>query len=547
MKIENKKETRLAPPLNPERIVKPRKLYNPDPKFICWDSYSKTVLYDDAPSVSQEQGWDLLELCKWLWEANSWPRKGNKRLPILLVCRNPQEAFLQLHTHFADDPNWNCNLKHQDTEVYGRDGKLHKPKIKTSKNDHIGFMGFRYNKENRYLWPISPLDFIEDFDRYYPDVSEIERLYTFALDLRQFIVKNRLRFSTTRGGVAAQLLRDGRFYPDPRRKVPMKTNEKARRALPGNYVRSKRTTHNTRVKGKIFEIDQENSHHYCAENINLPDANTLFAHGRFLTESDEPYVRAGHWYFDELMKQHGLFRVGVLIPKYLNGYLPSWAQPTHSTVRNVFLYSNEIPLAKKLGIDIRYISYCFTSPDTDSGLPKFAQWAQEQIVESKPNRKIWLKPMLLSTYGLLGTRPRKHEVAFHRTESEKAEPETYWIGPVPVTLQKLVTKRELQPSFANVVQRGMIEAETRKLSVEKARELEYDGHDVIAIHSDALHILDEGQLLPLLEPPWRLKRTLTNYVRLDNVSYESDEAVCTPGRTHRDKEKRQKRRAKTLR
>jgi hypothetical protein len=275
-------------------------------------------------------------------------------------------------------------------------------------------------------------------------------------------------------------------------------------------------------------LDQENAHHYAAATLALPAANRLYARGRFATKCDSPYCGKRSPLFKHLLEQHGLFRVGCLIPRHLSGHLPPWAQPTREgSVHDIYLYSNEIPFAESLGIEIFYISHCWTADSTDKGLAKFADWSTVQVKNSGEN-KAWLKPTLLSAYGLLGVRPRKLKTGYYR--NDKGTPQRYNLGATPITVKEVVTTKEIQSPIANVIQRGMIEAEVRKLSIEMARRLSKEGHTIVAIHADCVMVKDEGNQLPLLEKPWRLKETLTHFRIVDSVSYVCDQKSVLPGR-----------------
>jgi hypothetical protein len=204
-------------------------------------------------------------------------------------------------------------------------------------------------------------------------------------------------------------------------------------------------------------------------------------------------------------------------------------------LQNVFLYSNELPLARELGVEIRHVSYAWTSPDTDKGLTKYAQWARDEV-NHMPRHKAWIKPTLLSAYGILGARPRQIEMAFWRSES--GEDFRYLLGPTPITMKKLRTSKEIQPVIANTIHRGMIEAQTRTLSIELARQLEREEHNVLGIHADAILVRDEDQQFPLLSPPWRIKDRYGFFQSIDMVSYKADDIEILPGRKRRKGKKR---------
>jgi hypothetical protein len=483
------------------------------------------VWYEDKTEMRAE--WDLVEFVRFIRE--NWPRdRAGKKMttPILFVCHNPHRVFERLHKVFENDPEWNVKFSVGTGDKFHRDGEVKPPRVRSVRDIRISLFGFRDgNRKTKYFHTVCPLDFMDDFRKYGdPTWPEYIRLYQWGGSVRQWVQKHKLKLSPTRGGLSAQLLRDRKFYPDARRKVPKATNENARVAMPGNFYAMREQSIDRMYQG-VFVIDQENAHHYAAETVELPNANDLFARGRFATQADLPYAREKRITFENLIGEYGLFRCRVYVPKGLSGMLPPWA--INHGLHYVYLYSNELELAQSLGVEIRYITYAYTARELDTGLKLYAQWAQRQVKEH-PDNKQWLKPTLLSGYGILGARPRHIEVAHYR--SDKGESYRYLLGPTPVMMKRMKTKRKIQPVVANTVQRGMIEAETRRLSIELARKLEVENHTVIAIHADGLLVKDEGQQLPLLPPPWRVKDRLTGFQAIDDVSYKSDTVCILPGR-----------------
>lgn len=520
--------TNLAPPKTPARVVKPRKAATADMRIAVCTRDGK-VWYEgpqgeDMPNVE----WDLIELIKFL--RDNWPkdRAGKRRTtPILLVCNNPHKVFLRVHNTFKDDPEWKCRFSINTGEkFYIRDGATREPKVRTQQDIRIAFFGFRAsNRSTKYFHVVTPFDYMDDFDAYgKKEWPEYIRLYHWAGSVRKWIRKHELNFSPTRGGVSAQLLRDKRFYPDARRKVPKLTNEKARSAMPGNFYAMVHKEIGTVYKS-VYIIDQQNAHHHAAQTVNLPCANSLFARGRFLSNSDEPYIKERTELYKLLLDENGLYRVRMHVPNHLGGMLPPWAAKAGFV--NTYLYSNEVKLALTLGIEIRHISHAWTSPNIDDGLKQYAEWAEQQVAEN-PDHKSWLKPTLLSAYGILGSRPRHIEMAYWGID--KGEDFRYLLGPTPIVMKKVRTSKKIQPVIANTIHRGMIEAETRKLSVELARQMETEGHHVIGLHADAILVEDEGQQLPLLPPPWRVKDRLAAFTAIDAVSFQSDTMTILPGR-----------------
>jgi hypothetical protein len=491
----------------PDRVIKPRKQNRLQMTLATCDDNLR-VKYEGNLEIE----WELVEFMCWLYY--NWPKREDRRrdVPVMLVCHNPQKAFLTAHNAFNGSPGWQARVT-----VHNNDFMEPAHKVQSADNVFIRLFGWQLkNRHTRYLHPISPLSFMDDWDG---DLME------WGAEIRKWILDNQLRFSPTRGGLAAQLLRDPRFYPAARRKVPKLTNERARNAMPGNYYASIRSD---KVYGKVYLIDQENAHHYAAKTVKLPDPNTLTAKGRYRSLYDKIWIAPGSEAFNHVIREHGLFRMRVFVPNYLMGALPPWAE--YGKLQNVNIYSNELPLLSELGVEIRHVARAYTSPGIDTGLAKYAEWAEKQ--HTSKNRA-WVKPMLLSAYGILGAKPRRLESAY--LQSEKGKPTNYFLGPHPIRMKQIKTSRHIQSPVANVIHRGMIEAETRKLSIELARKLEAVGHSVLGIHADAVLVHDEGQQMPLLPAPWRVKHELSRFRAIDNVSFQSDALTILPGRSKNDR------------
>lgn len=512
----------LAAPLVVEKIVKPRKPANEQVQIITCDQRS-VCRYEGMPGIE----WDPAGLINYL--RRYWPQsKDKRRLKMLWVCHSPEKVLLELEKEFGNDPEWNARFTVQEGESQDDNGCTFYRK----ESKRVVYFGFRDSRRHcRYFYPVSTAEFFKSLKGYGNAADEEhQKLLQFGSELRRVCEGNLLRISGSRGGISGQLLRDQKFYPRPRRKVPTRTNEAARVALPGNcYQMVERKI--DRFYQSVYIIDQQNAHHYAAETVSLPHANELFAYGWYFNQSDAEWVNYRDSLFEDALNEHGLFRVRVSVPQHHHGYVPPWMRAFGdrvggTTLTDIWLYSNEIAFAKSLGVQIRHISRWYGSPSVDEGIKRYAQWSRNQV-DSSPNAKPWLKPTLLSAYGILGAKPRYLESAYKRS---KGKPHTYLFGPQPIEYTQVKSSKKIQSPVANVIQRGMIEAETRKLSIELARKLEREDHNVIGIHADAVLVENTGQQLPLLDPPWRVKDCLTRFRALDAVSFESDELEILPGR-----------------
>lgn len=518
----------LSPPRQVARIIKPRKDANETVHILTCDA-TGSCAYEKTPELTWTS---IIDLVRYLHA--SWPRVQNsKRVKMALVCHNPHKILAAVENAFGSDPSWNVRLSVIEGESEDAEGCT----FYRQEQKRVSYFGFRdKQRHTHYFYPIPALEFMRSLEEYgKADETELEKLLRFGKSLRSFCTDHRLRVCSTRGGLSAQLLKDKKFYPHPRRKVPQKTNEAARFALPGNcYQMQERKI--DRFYQSVYIIDQQNAHHFAAQNAPLPHPDSLFAHGWYWNQSDDLWLNYRDDRFKDALDEYGLFRVRVSIPRKLTGYLPPWARPISGDLSDIWLYSNEIQLALSFGLQIRGISRWYCSPNIDGGISEYARWSQGQVAQN-PSEKPWLKPALLSAYGLLGARPRYLESAYKR--SDKGTLQTYFIGPTSYQYKRVKTKRKIQSPIANVIQRGIIEAETRKLSIELARKMDREGHNVIGIHADAILVENEGQQLPLLEPPWRIKDCLTRFRALDVVSFESDELEILPGRPRSSKEKEQ--------
>ena len=375
----------------------------------------------------------------------------------------------------------------------------------------FAFIGWRDPKTKGWAtrhYPVDPLLFTSSFKSEYKTADRsLAAVIRWAMQIREFLEENDLQFRATQSGIAAQLLRDARFYPDARRKVPKATNGRARDHLPGNYYlhfADKKQTYDA------IEIDQNSSHHTCARDLDFPHPDRLHAKGYFKELPDRPYAVRGTRLFDRLISQAGLFYVKLQVPTR-GSERPAFVIPaadyagTDSNGRRLaFVYSNELGELRSSGVTIDYIVAAWTARERDPGLNRFAAWALEELAKSDPERRRWLKPLLLSAYGLLATKPRKMQSGY--LQGKEGTRMNYHVGRGEVMeFIKHESRLPFEPGFVNVVHRGMIEAETRLRSLEMARYLESIGFEILVVYADAVFVTGERQL-PLLPNDWGVRR-----------------------------------------
>jgi hypothetical protein len=221
-----------------------------------------------------------------------------------------------------------------------------------------------------------------------------------------------------------------------------------------------------------------------------------------------------------------LFYLAFEAPLFFDSDFPLPNCGPGGTYRRGFFYSNELPYLKALGVRIRHIIACWVSPDLDTGLNKYAAWAIEQIQKAPADSKPWLKPTLLSTYGVLAAKPKHLEFGYKRAKG--GEPKKYPCGSGFIDVQAKRTKKAREPLMSNVIHRGMIEAQTRLRSLEYAKELTHDGYDILAIYADSIFV-DSNKDLPFIKPPWRIQQHLTSLRFQSATHFTSQELNKTPG------------------
>jgi len=501
----------------PPRFVKPRKPYNKTVPIIVVDKDMNAWSdFDNVPAPRQIE--DVLVRCKTNGHTGRHPGS-------ILVCVNPMKLLLHVQEKFKEHSEWNFKISIHDKDTYVNGV------IKTHKEDAtVSFFGFRDEHKNTwYHYVISPSRYTRsNLNELIPtNQPEISKLYEWVTSLYMFAQKNDLKLSGSAGGLAAQLLRDERFYPTDRRKVPVATNERAREALPGNHYEF-RGNFKTVYASAVY-YDQQSAHHWAAANVQLPHADWLYARGYFHEQRE--WCSPGSPEYDYTVNnEQGLLYARIWVPRdNVDSFLPPWAH--RRGLQDAYIYTNELPLLKLLGVEIRYLYAAWTSPTVDTGLSKYSEWAQEQI-KKHPTDKKWMKSVLLAAYGVLASKPRIYEFGYYRA---KGVPESFHMGPNEIHIIRTSTKKKNQLPIANVIHRGMIEAETRKMSIELARQFQREGHTVLSIYADGVIVKDDKKQLPLVPAPWVPKHRLKFLMFTDSTSFESDLLRRMPGRKKLDK------------
>lgn len=500
-----------GPRREPNRPVKPRK-----PRFVY-----RPIMAIDKDQVLLESGEvhpfaDLPLLIK--TEPSS-----------ILVATHFGQIIKYLDSKFATDGNWQFRASPVERSAWAPNRKNRQAVMKDCIIGYLGFKG-KNKQKGHYHYPLTPHTFIlksvSELRRNIPgENANIVKLMEWAKEVRKFLEDNQLNLSPTSGGIAAQFLKDKRFYPNDRRKVPGITNAKTREHLPGNYYKLYAAKEN---KGRYTAayLDQISAHHTAAKTLQFPCANTLYRKGRFNSLADRSFAKAGTEKFDKLISEYGLFYLAIETPRFFDTSFPLPECEGDQGYRRGYFYSNEIPYLKTLGVRIRHIIAAWTSPDHDPGLNRYAEWALDEIANAPTVRKPWLKPTLLSTYGVLAAKPKILEFGYKQAKGGEIKQYPCGSGFIEVIAKSTDKKRE--PLMANVLHRGMIEAETRLQSLMFARELAAEEHTILAIYADSIFVEGSTQL-PLLRPPWRVQDFLTGLKFESATHFTSHQMSKSPG------------------
>lgn len=465
--------------------------------------------------------------------------------PSLFIAEGACRLLCRLNELFRDDPLWQFKVRPIERTRNAHTTTKAKFSYSGLNVDWFGFTGApapdgprggKRREANRYhrvldpatfcgVMPAIVLDALSDTNG---DAEGLcEALYLWGRSVRGWCEEQGLRVGSTNGGLGAQLLKDARFYPEARRKIPGFINEAVRPHLPGNYYR---LFCQLETEYDAFYLDQVSAHHSIAATVALPDANNLFAYGHHKSLIDKPGVPKS--VLKRVLTMHGSLYCRVHVPHLpANSFPPPWAAKHGRHLAYVF--TNELQLAYDLGIRVEYVIAAWVSPDRDTGLAKYAEFSKQQLKQATPLQKEWLKPTLLATYGILAAKPRRFKSGYAR--AKQGTHEDYPAGAAMLPVVERVAQKESEPAVANVMHRAMIEAETRKRSLEMAREMaKYHGFKVLGIYADSVFLEARDKEgfnlpLPLLPPEWKLQAELTHLRFHTPVSFTSDEMAKLPG------------------
>lgn len=374
----------------------------------------------------------------------------------------------------------------------------------------------------------NPGDYMDEFNH--------TGLLKFATDVRGWCDDQNLPLPTSLSGIAASLLRDSRFWPAARGRVPTATNERVRAWLPGVYSELRTEPGDTH---HAVAIDQRTAYHRAAQEVATPDPTTLFARGYFLDPEHSPvWAEPETPVFTRTIAQPGVIFI-TYSARPVRKHEARSPAITPGTGRAA-VWTNEVPHLESMGVTVTGIIAAWTSCDPDAGLPRYGHWAQARITESDGYRKRWLKPTLHAVYGLLAMRTRQVSIGHLRGSGQR---DTFILG---AGREFPVHRHDLPPlpsPTTNTTMLGVLQAEIRVRSFKMATALSMEGVKILHIHADGLHV--EGAL-PLLTDAWSITPR-TNLQYIDRVSWLSDEGDVLPGRDERKRVETRRHHARLIR
>lgn len=433
--------------------------------------------------------------------------------PTLFVKLGAADFVADLDEVFSKShpSSWQWRAMPQERNLVGPDGARVAARVSVA----VNFFGFQSPRTyHRIIDPVTMYG--HSLNKIWPgEDAEIVKLLQWGVTLRNWCFTNGLDIRPTIGGIGAQVLRHPRFYPKARRKVPIVINQRIRENLPGNHYRLEVYPRNCR-EFTAYYLDQHRAHHYHARTTHFPDADHLYAHGRFTDLGDICFQETSDGFC-------GLYCLDLELPP--RGQR-SFVWINHRQLEKAFVYSNELHHLLDMGYRIKGVRAAWGSRHRDSGMSKIGRWAEHEL-DTYANAP-WLKPLLLATYGTLACRPDFARSVYRL--AKKGESVTLHTGHHSLTGKLVTTTRKLEPGIANVLHRGMIEAACRSESIGLAQWLTHLNHRVLSIYADAVIVeVDDDKQLPELPEPWRLKRTLNHLQFINQQAFISGEMTKLPG------------------
>jgi hypothetical protein len=460
-------------------------------------------------------------------------------MPWVVATDDPAALWTFLADH-GGDANYRARGTIREERAMLATGRLSsRPMLRAS------FAGFKWGKMAERL-VLDPQGFSDQSPAQLLGLGRIARLDPIArvlalrawgLDVVSWCADAGLRMRAGRGGIAAQLLTDTRFWPAARRKVPKMLNALARPHLPGNHYQLLQGGAGRHERAT--ELDLTSAHHHAAREVRFTDPNDLHIRGWMVEAIPEDRQTIGFYpgtaAFAQLRNGVGLLRVELEAPAELPELVHP-AMPPAGTTSIRYVWTEELDGLEADGARVLRIVGGLTSDGSADHLNRYAAWALEQRAAAGPARSRWLKPLLLSVYGVMA-QGAKPPASFSWHPTPKGNPEVVILGGAPVDAYVARQERSYEPPYANVCDRGLIEAHVRDSVLAMARALqgaqdameEDEGPEhlqVLAVRADAVLVGGERgqQLLQLAEAhatAGRPLRGLWHHSGLTNLELES--------------------------
>jgi hypothetical protein len=370
----------------------------------------------------------------------------------------------------------------------------------------------------------------------HPPTKAVDQLQ-MAMAIIDLQRKRRIKkIRSTRGAIGSALLKQSPNWEKKRHAAPRFINRFSRQYLPGNYyaISSRVTKQSLKVIPSAYYIDQTSCHHNIAKNVRIPHPHYIRARGcyRAAMESRDYYPV----WKTKLEKD----KVGLILAKVTIQHLPpttAYLYPPwmRKKQRYVWIWTPELRLFENDSrLQLDSIVAGFLGATRDTAISEYADWSLNYLTENN-GPKQYTKSILLAAYGMLAFNAENYTKQYR-----------YWGGQVSgnkVNLPQagLVSERVIkfrdgiQNSLANVIARGIIEAETRTRTLEYAKELSAAGHHVAQIYADGLLI--QSEQLPFIRGGWRIAESLTNiYIPYPNAII-SDQLTKLPGIPHTEQDR----------
>jgi hypothetical protein len=357
-------------------------------------------------------------------------------------------------------------------------------------------------------------------------------LLRFGVQVRDWCNMQHLPVGSSGSAIGSRLLRDERFGAGWRRKIPAATNARARTMLPGNHYQL------LTVSGKRFpeahKFDMRRAHHWAALTGGFPHPDLLNAEGWFRHMPHDGQtagpIKAGSPRWRMMVARPGMFIARVHVPERVALDVLEIPALRRRGERWVVLSSDEIDYVRRHGAGVRLgdVWAAWTSPEVDERLNEYSWWAQTEL--SRPGAPAWLKPTLLSPYGLLAAKARKYRSAWRWTS--RSEGEIGW----PTAHGELVgMEREAgkarEPAHTNVIWRCLIEARVRMEALRFAREIRGAGARPLAVYADAVFATAANSPFQTtaLPEPWRCAGVIHDLTFDGAQRYRAREETRLPG------------------